>query len=512
MSPRGLGVRNVLLALSLLAAGCSSGGGGGGSFTASTAAPTTSGTTAPPTTSSSTSPTPSASTTLLGDPLAVARVKGREVRDVLGRQLLLRGINLSERSKKPPFAGWLEPKHVEHFVRLGFDHVRYLITWEAVEPQDGKFDDVYLAQVKAELAWFEARGIRVVVDMHQDQFARKYGGDGAPEWALLSPDPSPFVPDIIGPFPMNYVNPKVIANFDDFWTNPTKRARFARAWAHVVSKLKDVPCILGWEVLNEPFPGARLPYYFEENELSTFTAEVVAAIRAEDKERIVFFEPQLLAANLATCGLRPLADRNVVYAPHWYDPAVDIRAANGLAPFYDGDASRTAGAFTNLEGHAKKLDAPLWLGEWGIERRRSGADGYVADHQRLLDERLMSHAYWELNPVEDDLFTPIDPSGNDWPIAALLARPHPRAIAGTLTRLEFDATTRELRVEWTEGNLGPGAPTLIELPWKHYPANVQLLVGLSGPNARVEREAATGRLAVWADPSITKHVLTVRPR
>ncbi len=503
-------MKRVLLVL-LLLAGCSSKGGGGGGFAGSTAAPAVSGTTSTPNTSSTTSPTTTAATSaLLGDPLAVAKTNGREIRDALGRQLLLRGINLSERSKKPPFAGWLEKKHVEHFVRLGFDHVRYLITWEAVEPQDGKFDDVYLDQVKAELAWFEARGVRVVVDMHQDQYARRFGGDGAPDWAIL--DPYPFLPDILGPFPTNYLNPKVLANFDDFWTNPTKRARFAKAWAHVVSKLKDVKCVLGWEILNEPFPGLRLPYYFEENELSTLEAEVTAAIRSEDKERIIFFEPQLLAASLATCGLKRPPDSNVVYAPHWYDPVVDINAANGVAPVYDGDESRTAGAFANIDAHARLLDTPLWLGEWGIERKRTGATEYVTDHQTLLDERLLSHCYWELNPIDDDIFTPIDPQGNDWPIAALLARPHPRAVAGTLTRLSFDATTRELRVEWTEGNLGPNAPTLIELPWKHYPAAGQLVVGFAEPSARIEREPGTGRLAVWADPSVQKHVLTVRPR
>src|SRR5205814_5393604 len=127
-----------------------------------------------------------------------------------------------ERSKRPPFAGWLQPAHVEHLVRLGFDHARFLVTWEAVEPQDGVFDDAYLDTVHQELAWLEARGVRAVVDMHQDCFARRFGGDGAPEWALLAPDPFPFLPDVLGPFPQNYANPKVIANFDDFWASATK--------------------------------------------------------------------------------------------------------------------------------------------------------------------------------------------------------------------------------------------------------------------------------------------------
>lgn len=501
-------MRPLLLTLVVLLAGCTSKGGGGG-FAGSTAAPATSSTPTAVTTSTTTATRAPA---LLGDPLAKAKVSGRDIRDAHGRQLLLRGLNLSERSKRPPFAGWLQQADVEHFVRLGYDHVRFLITWEAVEPQDGVFDDAYLDQVKRELAWFEARGVYAVVDMHQDCFARRFGGDGAPEWVLLSPDPFPFVPDVLGVFPINYSNPKVIANFDDFWTSATKRARFAKAWAHVVSKLKDVKNVIGWEVLNEPFPGIRIPWDFEQNELSTLTAEVVKAIRAEDGERIIFFEPQLLAASFPVNGLKRPNDPNVVYAPHWYDPVVDIRVANGIVPSYDGDRSRTEFAFTNIEAHARALDVPLWLGEWGIERKRTQSHEYVLDHAALLDEHLLSHCYWELNPVDDDIFTPVHPSGTDYPIAADLSRPHPRAVAGTLTKVHYDEATRELTVEWTEGHLGPNAPTLVELPWKHFPQGGPLLVTLGEPGATWERETTTGRLVVRADPAVAKHTLSVRPR
>src|SRR5581483_2317268 len=124
----------------------------------------------------------------------------------------------------------------------------------------------------------------------------------------------------------------------------------------------------------------------------------------------------------------------------------------------------------------------------------------------------MSDCYWELNPIDDDIFTPIDPQGNDYPIAADISRPHPRAVAGTLTRVHFDPVTRELQVEWTEGHLGPAAPTIVELPWKHFPQGGALVVGLAEANARWERDPATGRLVVFADPSVASHVLSVRPR
>src|SRR2546430_14020101 len=100
----------------------------------------------------------------------------------------MRGVCLSVCStERKPFAGWLKPDPADHLVRRGFAHVRFLLTWEAIEPQDGVFDDAYLATVRQELDWLAARGIRAIVDMHEDQFSRRFGGDGFPEW-VLAPD------------------------------------------------------------------------------------------------------------------------------------------------------------------------------------------------------------------------------------------------------------------------------------------------------------------------------------
>src|SRR5207302_1238639 len=170
------------------------------------------------------------------------------------------------------------PEHVDAIARMGFDHVRYLLTWEAVEPQDGVFDDGYLARVRTELSWFAARGIYVILDMHQDQFSRRFGGDGMPDW-VLKRDRFPWFPNVLAPFPLNYLNPKVVANFASFWREKAKRARFAKAWAHVASKLKDSTAVIGYDLLNEPFPGIGLPWVFESKQLARFQKEVTEAIR-----------------------------------------------------------------------------------------------------------------------------------------------------------------------------------------------------------------------------------------
>jgi endoglycosylceramidase len=487
--------------------GCGGSSSGGGA--SSTAAAATSASSSTPVATTAPVPTPPKD----GDLLSPLDVRSGVLRDARGRQHLLRGVNYAGRAKWPPFTGWARPSDVDAIRKLGMDHVRFLITWHAVEPTDGVFDDVYLAEVATILGWFEAAGIRVILDMHQDQYALRFGGDGFPEWMILDPDPFPGVPDIMASFPFNYANPKVIANFDAFYADQRKRARLARAWTHVVSKLKGSKALVGYDLLNEPFFGVRSPVTFEATVLAQLNAELLAAVRAEDPDRIVFFEPQLQAGLFVSTGLTPMSDPNVVYAPHWYDLEVDARAALGLHPAYNGNASFTAAALDRLLGHARTLGCPTWIGEYGVLHAQTGAASYLLDHHRLFDERLLSGCAWTIDTATPSTYSCLDTNGQPLPIADQWAHPHPRAVAGTLERTSYDPTTRTLEVRWREGGLGPDAPTIVELPHHLLRAGAPLVVLLADPPGtwRFERDPTSGRLLVWADPATSVHTLTVRP-
>lgn len=130
-------------------------------------------------------------------------------RDSEGRTLMLRGVNLGGSSKYPvrpdgrshiregfydaagvSFVGRPFPLEEadEHFGRLklwGFDFLRLLVPWEAVEHAGpGIHDEAYLDYLEALAAKAEARGIRLFIDPHQDCWSRWTGGDGAPAWTL----------------------------------------------------------------------------------------------------------------------------------------------------------------------------------------------------------------------------------------------------------------------------------------------------------------------------------------
>ena len=66
----------------------------------------------------------------------------------------------------------------------GFNLVRLGIFWQAIEPRPGHFDDNYLAHLNRTISELAAHHIKVLVDFHQDAYAKPWGF-GFPKWAAL---------------------------------------------------------------------------------------------------------------------------------------------------------------------------------------------------------------------------------------------------------------------------------------------------------------------------------------
>ena len=72
------------------------------------------------------------------------------IQDQFGRQLILHGLNTSSSAKSEPLRNpWILENDVEReATELGFNFVRYLIFWDAIEPQKDNFDVAYLDRVE----------------------------------------------------------------------------------------------------------------------------------------------------------------------------------------------------------------------------------------------------------------------------------------------------------------------------------------------------------------------------
>ncbi|MCX6667492.1 MAG: cellulase family glycosylhydrolase, partial [Euryarchaeota archaeon] len=129
--------------------------------------------------------------------------------DEHGRRVLLRGVNFTASSKLPvtpnsathiktdfkdhknvSFIGHPIPlkEAEEHFTRLkhwGFNCLRFLITWEAIEHRGPKkYDTEFLDYIEEVLKIAGEKKFYVFIDPHQDCWSRMTGGDGAPGWTF----------------------------------------------------------------------------------------------------------------------------------------------------------------------------------------------------------------------------------------------------------------------------------------------------------------------------------------
>ena len=137
------------------------------------------------------------------------RADGTRFRDLAGRHVILRGVNLGGDCKVPTqpnghtylptdfadhrtvsFVGRPFPldEADAHFARLqrwGFNCLRLLTTWEAVEHAGpGEYDEAYLDYFAAVARRAGDYGFHVFIDFHQDVWARMAGGDGTPGWTF----------------------------------------------------------------------------------------------------------------------------------------------------------------------------------------------------------------------------------------------------------------------------------------------------------------------------------------
>ena len=112
------------------------------------------------------------------------------IRDEDNRVIIFHGLNISNAAKRTE--NQISWQTYEDYKRMsldwGFNCIRLLIFWSAIEPEPGVYNDTYLNLVEERVNWAEDLGLYVILDMHQDVYSAKFGGDGAPYWAVWMMD------------------------------------------------------------------------------------------------------------------------------------------------------------------------------------------------------------------------------------------------------------------------------------------------------------------------------------
>ncbi|MDD5371308.1 MAG: cellulase family glycosylhydrolase, partial [Anaerolineaceae bacterium] len=194
-------------------------------------------------------------------------VRGKDFIDEDGRVRIFHGVNLVCKSKNQGYIGDWKRSDFEDLRQTGFNLVRLGLFWDGVEPEPGVHNEAYLDRIEGILDLCGESGLYVLLDMHQDLYSVLYS-DGAPEWATFTDGlPAPEEGNI---WSDAYLTSEVVQHaFDHFWANDPVPAdgiglqdHLAGCWQRIAQRFGARPGILGYDFLNEPFPGsAALPMF-----------------------------------------------------------------------------------------------------------------------------------------------------------------------------------------------------------------------------------------------------------
>jgi endoglycosylceramidase len=406
--------------------------------------------------------------------------------DADGRQVLLRGVNLSSlgdyfqgNPNLPP----VRPLDATDFPRMasyGFNVVRLIVSWSSLEPQPGQISGEYLQRLHAAVDAAKAQGIYTVLDMHQDAWGKyiaspagtrcpsgrepAIGWDGAPQWATITDGKS-----TCRAAGVRELSPAVVAAFESFYTDRDGiQSALVAAWAALARDFAREPAVAGYDLLNEPHFGAALDTAAPK--LAAYSARAIAAIR--DGERtaggfahIAFFEPVIVWPVIASTPAPDFtADDNLVFAPHNY--AESLTAFNSLT-IEEG--------FGRAAADAALYQTTFWIGEYGWFSDPPSNKARLVRYALEEDRRRVGSAWWQWKQACGDPHSigsiggePSDllihfgltrcPGDVDlgavpeW--AVVLSRPYPRAAPGQLLSLQSDGDAGSLELSGAADTAG----------------------------------------------------------
>ncbi|MCX8071923.1 MAG: glycoside hydrolase family 5 protein [Candidatus Binatia bacterium] len=410
--------------------------------------------------------------------LTARRGADAAIYDAAGRQVLLRGVNLNslgdyyqDNPALPPVLP-LSEMDFRRMAGFGFNVVRLIVSWSALEPERGRWSEAYIGRIRQAVAMAKAAGLYVVLDMHQDAWGkfiatppgvncgsareRAIGWDGAPEWATITDGRStcrtPGVRELA---------PAVAQAFENFYSDRDGiQTAFVATWAYLAAAFAQEPAVAGYDLFNEPHWGNNI--VGAGTKLTGLYSRLIPAIRAAEQAaggfpHIIFFEPVVL---WPVDGMLPdpavMDDPHLVFAPHNY--AESITGANPLS---------IEQVFERARADAERYQATFWIGEYGWFSDPPANKARLLRYAAEEDRYLVGGAWWQWKQACGDPHSIGIPGGTPPSLLILLrysacpgdvdlgfvpewievlSRPYPRAAPGRLLALASDPSSGELEM------------------------------------------------------------------
>lgn len=199
------------------------------------------------------------------------------------------------------------------------------------------------------------------------------------------------------------------------WKDETYQLQAIAFWRELASRLKDHSALVAYNILNEPHPeredevegGAALNAWVDKHrgttqDLNRFYQRIITAIREVDPATPIFIEGYGYGSAEGLAALQPMADPNVLYSLHFYEPwQYTSKGANKGRYAYPAsmpdswDAPGRAWTQDDLKRRmdpvaqwAEKNKIPIHriiAAEFGVQRDVEGSTAYLTDVVQLLN-------------------------------------------------------------------------------------------------------------------------------
>ncbi len=379
--------------------------------------------------------------------------RGRWLTDSSGRVLLIHGIN--EVNKSAPFSpcqAGFGVSDVRWIASQGLKVVRLGVLFSGLFPKPGSVNQNYINEIAATVNLLAEYHIYTLLDYHQDGYGPSVGSDGFPSWLTITGNAK----NTHTGFPLYYVtNPAIQAAFQNLWNNSKLKTGqriqtvLNQGYLAVAKKFATDPWVLGYEILNEPWPGITWKSCLnnatfgcsnlDKSELGTFYAAVTKTIRSVDTRHLIFGEPFVLFNfGESPAGISvPGNDPNAGMAFHMYtlSPAQEPSVINYALDW----AKSHNGALLNTEWDSTNGVAP------------------IVRQSTELNNALIPWIYWAY--ISDHT----SPTMQD------LNQPYPLAVSGTPTAYNYNFSSNVMTFSWKRTTGISNPVTSVETPLTTYP-------------------------------------------
>lgn len=287
-------------------------------------------------------------------------------------------------------AKFFTEKDVEYIASLGFDHIRLPVDEEQLWDEAGSKEPEAFALLHSAIDWARKKNLRVIVDLH---ILRSHHFNAAEK---------------------------------PLWTDPKAQEKFISLWRDLSAELSKYPlALVAYELMNEPVAD-------DPEDWNKLVDKAVRAIRRTEPHRKIVIGSNKWQSVGTFDQLRiPEGDRDIILSFHFYTPMlithyraswtsvgkyqgsvnypgqlVDPSEIEKLEPEIAGIVKNNNGVWDRekLEAQlakplalAKKLDLPLYCGEWGAI---SGAPQearlqWYRDMRANLEKRGIAWATWD---------------------------------------------------------------------------------------------------------------------